>query len=643
MNEISESIGHEPEAEKPTRNSASDTGNTHLNSESDIGSDNSFKDLDQEEISRIVADMQYDNSDETSTEEPDPGAESTTDGAESSSDSPTDDSTLNQQEITHLVSEMNASQATSQNPSEPDDAIGSASNESVLTVSLPDDSTSGNAEDLSSPTPTETDGIDDSDNKRETADVEQMEASPRQTFDHADSDEEGDPENETDVDEVDDEADEYEDETDDEIADQSRKSRKKIVMWAIAGTIGTVVAVILGIYAWGMFKTSTPDEHKSELKSINEPPPEPAVADTKSVSDAQESQKPLPEPVIDPVRQKLATTIQTIEGLREELLIKKGEVVELKKYYQEGIEKVEGELLTEKRRLGVNSYKQAVQHHEIEMRLRTIQRRLMYINSLNRPSQWLDYGSEELLYFSRKTALEKIVYPVADHIDLNAIIKEGNGLIQKYTIGPDTLTISTQETSLPELSQIWRQALQNEKRMAIRKLVPKPKDQAAKLHSVEDHRNNTAIWADICNGDFKRKSELTMLSPEAAKCLSYCNDSDLFLNRLSDLSPKAAKNLTRWKGNWLCLNGFKSLPPDVAQYLFHWKGNWISLNNLTRLTPKTAALLLDWPGKRLELMGLDHRHLKSEGQALAKLAQWEKSGGKLYVSDQVRQLIRQVD
>ena len=388
-----------------------------------------------------------------------------------------------------------------------------------------------------------------------------------------------------------------------------------------------------------MRKFQAPSVPAAEQKTEQKNQSDPALVDTDPTKDDQELHQP--QPKLDPLQQKLETTIQTIESLREELLIKQGEIVELKKYYQNGIQTVEDELLVEKRRLGVKTYKQAVQHHGIEMRVRTIQRRSMYINSLNQPSQWLEYGSEELLFFSRKTELERIVHPISDHIDLNAIINEGEILIEKYTIGPDTLTINTQRTSSPKIRQIWLQAVQREKQRAIGKLVPKSKEGVHQHQLVGNQRTNTAIWKELCNGDFKRKSELTLLSPEAAKCLSYCNDSDLFLNRLLDLSPKAAKNLTRWKGNWLCLNGFKTLPPDVAQYLFHWEGNWISLNNLSRLTPEASEYLLRWQGNRLELMGLDYRHLPSSGQVLKNLSHWEKSGGKLYVSDQVRLLIRQ--
>jgi hypothetical protein len=195
----------------------------------------------------------------------------------------------------------------------------------------------------------------------------------------------------------------------------------------------------------------------------------------------------------------------------------------------------------------------------------------------------------------------------------------------------------------PGIEKLWHQVVQKEKRVALGKLVTKSNEAHRQRGAAIHPHANEAIWEEICNGDFKRKAELTALSPEAAKCLSYCNDSDLFLNRISGLSPKAAKHLFTWQGHWLCMNGFKTLSTEVALYLFRWQGSWISLNGLDRLNPDASEFLRHWPGKRLEMMGLDHHYMQAHKAVLTNLAQWEKQGGELYVGDRIRQLIQRVE
>ena len=114
------------------------------------------------------------------------------------------------------------------------------------------------------------------------------------------------------------------------------------------------------------------------------------------------------------------------------------------------------------------------------------------------------------------------------------------------------------------------------------------------------------------------------------------NGSDLFLNGLIQLSPKEAKYLFKWEGNWICLNSVKKLSPAVAKYLFKWEGNWISLNGLTEFPPELALYLTEWKGNQLELMGLNYEKLKPNQRALKYLVLWETMGGKLFVSEDVR-------
>jgi hypothetical protein len=111
---------------------------------------------------------------------------------------------------------------------------------------------------------------------------------------------------------------------------------------------------------------------------------------------------------------------------------------------------------------------------------------------------------------------------------------------------------------------------------------------------------------------------------------------------LTHLTAKDAEYLFKWRGNWICLNGVKELSPATAKYLFNWKGNWISLNGLTELPPELALYLTEWKGNQLELMGLSQEKSKQDERALKYLALWETMGGKLFISDAVRNEMKRV-
>jgi hypothetical protein len=115
--------------------------------------------------------------------------------------------------------------------------------------------------------------------------------------------------------------------------------------------------------------------------------------------------------------------------------------------------------------------------------------------------------------------------------------------------------------------------------------------------------------------------------------------SDLFLNQITEISPAAAKQLCQWKGSWICMNGIRALSPRVAHYLFQWDGHWISLNGLKDFPAEIGEALLRWPGRQLELMGLLDTADSHARIGIEYLAEWERSGGKLFVPKNLRKKI----
>jgi hypothetical protein len=307
------------------------------------------------------------------------------------------------------------------------------------------------------------------------------------------------------------------------------------------------------------------------------------------------------------------------------LLEKRQEIVELQRYYQSGVREIEADIMFENDEKGITTFDQALKDKRIELGLRTIQRRQSYIKQLDQPCQWIEEGSEKLRYLRRKTVIDRDMLPIAAGIDMDANLRHLNAATDEYQPTAEKLAVHVRETDLQPLKVIWEN---------IRR------DDNAAVHRETVDSQNLQIWQEICSGNLEHLAAVTELSTDAAICISRLKVPALFLNNLSRLSPSAARHLFQWKGDWICLNGFENLPPAVAKYLFQWQGRIISLNGLTEFTPELGKLLLTWKGRQIELMGLRGKAKNLEDTGLAYLAQWEKSGGKMFVTDSIREKVQ---
>jgi hypothetical protein len=325
-------------------------------------------------------------------------------------------------------------------------------------------------------------------------------------------------------------------------------------------------------------------------------------------------------------RDTYASKLDEAGRLRDELLAKKDEIYKLKIHLQNGIAELEDATRREMQKAEITSFAQAMQNKRVELNLRSIQRRRNYIRELEKPAHWTHRGSEELLYLKRKAELDLDVIDMAEHIDMDRHMRHIGAAIQKYRPSAEKLAVHPQNTDLPSLEKIWSRIGNNE--LSSEQVPPEATDKE--------------IVDEICSGYFHRTSKLTSFSDRAAKCLAKMKGSDLFLNGLTELSPSEAKLLFQWSGSWICLNGIKELSPEAAQYLFKWNGNWISLNGLTEFPPELARYLMKWKGKQLELMGLKYDAKNADKNGLKYLALWETMGGKLYISDDVREKMKRL-
>ena len=313
--------------------------------------------------------------------------------------------------------------------------------------------------------------------------------------------------------------------------------------------------------------------------------------------------------------------------LRDELLMKKEEIYQLKRYYQAGITDLTAQISHELPNSGIPSFAEALKNRRIELNLRTIQRRRSYIQRLEEPIRWIEQGSEELLYLKRKAEFDLQLIDIAGGIDMERHMRQIGAAIHMYRPSARNLAVSRENVDLPTLETIWDQ-IKNQKRK-----------NGQALQNVTDKE----ITKEICSGNYERTAELTSMSAATARCLSQKAGSDLFLNRLTALSPSAAEYLSQWRGRWVCINGIEELSPEAAQNLFKWEGNWISLNGLTEFPPELASYLIEWEGNQLELMGLRYDKKNTDQKTLKYLALWEAMGGKLFVADDVRKEIERIN
>ncbi len=309
-----------------------------------------------------------------------------------------------------------------------------------------------------------------------------------------------------------------------------------------------------------------------------------------------------------------------VDRLREKLLAKKEEIYRLKLHYQTGIAELKDQISALMREADIFSYPQALKNKRLELNLRTIQRRQVYIQELEKPDQWVHKGSEELLFIKRKAELDLQMEGLAGGIDLDRHMRDIDAALEKYQPSAAKLAVDPLPAALQPLETIWHQILAQNAETA--QLAIEPPDEE--------------IIAEICSGNFGRIADLSAMTAKAAGCLSRMSGSDLFLNGLTQLSPEDAKHLFQWRGDWICLNGFKNLSPAVARHLFKWEGSWISLNGLAAFPPELAVYLMEWKGNQLELMGLNYDKSKPHQIALKYLARWEAMGGKLFVPGGVR-------
>lgn len=395
------------------------------------------------------------------------------------------------------------------------------------------------------------------------------------------------------------------------VGQQARASRALAHMrpvLKVAGCIGAVLCVAAGIWLFMRQPQADPTAGRSRAAQEQTIP-------TEDLRPIRAEQSP---PAADD-HFAWEAKLREVDALRQTLLAKKEEILQLQQNYHYGVLELEEEAARLIKRTGTESPAQALKHRQLDLALKSIQRRQAYRDGLEKPMRWIELGSEELLYLKRRAIIDLQLKEISEHIDYKLNMVEIDSAISKYQPTADRLAVGNPNQLNTSMELIWKRLAEQAKLATV---------------SAEDQQDQEII-GEVCSGHLGRLSELANLTLRAARCLAESGAMELFMNRLNRLSPAAVRKLCEWPGQWLCLNGVNRLPADIAKHLSAWPGERISLNGVSELPAEAAATLAGWKGRQLELMGLR----KTTG--IEHLAQWEASGGKLYVPDGIRKEIEQ--
>ncbi len=200
----------------------------------------------------------------------------------------------------------------------------------------------------------------------------------------------------------------------------------------------------------------------------------------------QNVKDPFPEPPLPGKRVIYEVTLDEAAGLIDELAQKKNEINELIRYYRNGINELEEQIIQEMQKKRITSYSRAIKIKRVELKLRTIQRRRVYIRTLDKSNLWIKSGSEELLYLKRKTQFDIQLIDIAGDIDLGRHMRHLRAAIQKYRPTAEKLAIKLQDANILPLETIWNRIIN-----------PKEKSAPTPVKTADQD-----IFKEIGDGDF---------------------------------------------------------------------------------------------------------------------------------------------
>ncbi len=196
----------------------------------------------------------------------------------------------------------------------------------------------------------------------------------------------------------------------------------------------------------------------------------------------------LPKPKPPSKQETVEAAVDEAAGIFAELAGKKNEINELLRYYRNGINELEEQIIQEMQKKRITSYSRGVRIKGVELGLRTIQRRRVYIRKLMISNLWVKSGSEELLYIKRKAQFDIQLVDIAGGINLDRHMKQLSAAIQKFRPTTEKLAIKLPDADILPLETIWSRII-------------KPKE---KIEQTPARTAGQELLKQIGDGDFTK-------------------------------------------------------------------------------------------------------------------------------------------
>ncbi|MBR9980016.1 MAG: hypothetical protein KFF50_03210 [Desulfatitalea sp.] len=399
---------------------------------------------------------------------------------------------------------------------------------------------------------------------------------------------------------------------------------RKRLWQAVSAVTASVLLTAIGFWGYQTF-FQAPTALPLTPAPLSATAPPPAVAEARPNPTPPDTTPTIPAPAATvatapsswrestlrrPAEASFAQLQTDLSAARNDIQNKISDIQQLKSYYTLGIaqdiEAIENNLSNDR----IPKLDQAMANTKIELALRAIQRRDVYITKLDTPLTQLMAMSEELLYMERRAKVYEVLHMGIHGLPLDAFRQEVTTAIGSFLQFNTEISIDSVDVPPKPLSAIWQE---------VSAEISKKVDRIAQRTPL-----NRAISAEICRGNYDRMFLLTAMAPETASCLIKWSGKDLFLNEMTELDPEVARILTQWPGEWLSLNSVKELSAEAAQHLSQWPGERLSLNGLTVLSAEATTQLSQWQGTQLEMVGL------------ASIGRWQNYGTQLFLSEQLR-------
>ena len=325
-------------------------------------------------------------------------------------------------------------------------------------------------------------------------------------------------------------------------------------------------------------------------------------------------------------------SVREADRIRHLLSAKQQKIIELKSYYQKGIDAAE-EAVRQMVADGGNGVMAGIlQDKEMVLTLQTIQRRKAYIAHLEEINVELETAGEELLFLKRQAVITSMLSPEAKNLDIESQAIHIHSMAQTHAVGignivfepssdePEPLHLILEKIVTDTEKPNWQEHEQKNKRLPFVKPVP-----------VKTAETSSPV-SKSCQKEADQRHLLSDLTKRTAECLSAWKGKDMILNKVSSLTPSAASQLAQWEGRWLALNALDSISPETAKQLFSWEGDRLSLNGLKKISPEISRYIPSWKGKHLEVTGLDELPF----EVATDLAAWQKSGGTVWLPERLK-------